>query len=108
MILFARRLTVKYLSHTHCHIDHVLGNDHVKEKYKVNLLIHTYDDLFSGCEVVRSQLRIWRLSRGFADQLLKEGDTVQFGTKPFMFWFLPGHSPARGFYNPRAKGNYEW
>jgi len=47
IFISARRLTVKYLSHAlpYCH---VLGNDHVKEKYKVNLLIHTTMNLFSG------------------------------------------------------------
>ena len=33
-------LKVKLLLNTHCHVDHVLGNDFVKEKYKVEFLIH--------------------------------------------------------------------
>ena len=37
----AKKLKVKILLNTHCHIDHVLGNYFVKEKYKVPFLIHT-------------------------------------------------------------------
>src|SRR5436190_20085589 len=39
----SQKLTVKYLLNTHCHIDHVLGNYHVKEKYQVPFLIHAND-----------------------------------------------------------------
>ena len=34
------KLTVKLLLNTHCHIDHVVGNDFVKSKYNVPFLIH--------------------------------------------------------------------
>src|SRR5262245_59308927 len=35
-----KKLKVKLLLNTHCHIDHVLGNDFVKARYHVPLLIH--------------------------------------------------------------------
>src|SRR5882757_4562934 len=37
------RLTVTTLLNTHCHFDHVLGNDHVKQKYKVPFLIGIHE-----------------------------------------------------------------
>ncbi len=38
--ILSRHLTVKLLLNTHCHIDHVLGNDFVKRQFKVPFLIH--------------------------------------------------------------------
>ena len=100
-----RKLTVKYLLNTHCHIDHVLGNDYIKEKYKVKLLIHPYD------EPVLRAVKSYATNYGFPgyretlpDQYLKEGDTVQFGNTTLEVLFLPGHSPGHiGFYNRDQK-----
>ncbi|HMI66120.1 MAG TPA: MBL fold metallo-hydrolase [Cyclobacteriaceae bacterium] len=100
-----QKLTVKYLLNTHCHIDHVLGNDYVKEKYKVKLLIHAYD------EPLLRAVKNYAPNYGFAgyrealpDQFLKEGDTVQFGNTTLNVLFLPGHSPGHiGFYNREQK-----
>ena len=100
-----QKLTVKYLLNTHCHIDHVLGNDYVKEKYKVKLLIHAYD------EPLLRAVKNYAPNYGFAgyrealpDQFLKEGDTVQFGNTTLHVLFLPGHSPGHiGFYNREQK-----
>ncbi|HLZ17811.1 MAG TPA: MBL fold metallo-hydrolase, partial [Cyclobacteriaceae bacterium] len=38
------RLTIKAILNSHCHIDHVLGNDFVKEKYKAPLMISQLED----------------------------------------------------------------
>ena len=100
-----QKLTVKYLLNTHCHIDHVLGNDYVKEKYKVKLLIHAYD------EPVLRAVKSYAPNYGFPgyretlpDQFLKEGDTVQFGNTTLYVLFLPGHSPGHvGFYDREQK-----
>ncbi len=97
----AQKLTVKYLLNTHCHIDHVLGNDYVKEKYKVKLLIHSFD------EPVLRAVKTYAPNYGFGgyrealpDQFLKEGDIVQFGNTTLHVLFLPGHSPGHvGFFN---------
>src|SRR5688572_24067204 len=37
-------LTVKMLLNTHCHVDHVLGNYFVKERYKVKLYINKIEE----------------------------------------------------------------
>jgi hydroxyacylglutathione hydrolase len=98
-------LSVKYLLNTHCHFDHVLGNDHVKEKYKVKLLIHPKE------EVVLRAVKTYISNYGFAgyretfpDGFLEEGDHVNFGNTSLEIFFLPGHAPGHiGFYHRDQK-----
>ncbi len=101
----SKNLTIKYLLDTHAHIDHVLGNYHVKEKYKVPLLMHKKD------EPVLKAVTAYAPNYGFAnyteavpDQFLEEGDEVVYGTSKFTVLFLPGHSPGHiGFYYKEEK-----
>jgi glyoxylase-like metal-dependent hydrolase (beta-lactamase superfamily II) len=72
-------IRIKYLLNTHCHIDHVLGNDFVKEKYIVPFLIHALE------EPVLKSVKAYAPSYGFAkyneilpDQFMKEGDVISF------------------------------
>jgi len=94
-------IKIKYLLNTHCHIDHVLGNDFVKAKYQVPFLIHQKEE-----PVLRS-VKAYAPSYGFnlyqevlPDGYLAEGDTVSFGNINFEVLFLPGHAPGHiGFYH---------
>jgi hydroxyacylglutathione hydrolase len=98
-------IKIKYLLNTHCHIDHVLGNDFVKEKYKVQLLIHPQE-----VPVLKS-VKAYAPSYGFAqyheatpDLFLNEGDQVAFGNIVFDVLFVPGHAPGHiGFYHHESK-----
>ncbi len=100
-----KALTVKYLLNTHCHVDHVLGNDYVKEKYKVKLLIHSND------EVVLRAVQTYAGAYGFnlykaatPDGYLKEGDSIKIGNSTLDVLFLPGHAPGHvGFLERKQK-----
>jgi len=98
-------IRIKYLLNTHCHIDHVLGNDFVKEKYKVPFLIHPKED------PVLKSVKAYAPSYGFAqyhealpDQFINEGDQISFGNIVFEILFVPGHSPGHiSFYHAESK-----
>ncbi len=98
-------LEVVQLLNTHCHIDHVLGNSFVKDKYGVELGIHK-DDL----EVLRA-VKAYAPSYGFQnyediepDYFLEPGKTVQMGGREFEIIFAPGHAPGHVvFYNEDEK-----
>ncbi len=100
-----KNLEVKFLLNTHCHIDHVLGNYHVKEKYKVPFIIHAIE------EKVLHAVKSYAPNYGFAqymealpDRFIEEGDTFSFGNTQWKILFLPGHAPGHiGFYDESAK-----
>ncbi len=103
--ILREHLSVKLLLNTHCHIDHVLGNDYVKEKYKVPFLIHKIEE-----QVLRA-VKVYAPNYGFAnyreaapDGFLQEGVPVKFGNTIWDVIFLPGHSPGHvGFYDKSSR-----
>lgn len=88
-------LKVKVLINTHCHVDHVLGNSFVKDRYKVELGIHPIE--LSLLRAVKS----YAFNYGFAgyhgtepEYYLNEGDKVKFGNSELQVLFVPGHAPG--------------
>lgn len=88
------------MSHRSC-----IGNDHVKEKYKIPFLTHRIE------EAVLKAVKSYAPNYGFAayrealpDQCLDEGDKVIFGSTQWKVLFVPGHSPGHiAFYDKKEK-----
>ena len=99
------QLQVRILLNTHCHIDHILGNEFVKQKYSTKLYIHQTE------EFVLNAQKIFSPHYGFnhyqeakPDGYLGEGDVVEFGLQKFAVLFVPGHSPGHiAFYHEKEK-----
>jgi len=83
------------LINTHCHIDHILGNDFIINTFSPHFLIHKLDQplllnsieqgMFFGIKVTSSPL---------PDSFLDEGDKIKFGDSEFDILHIPGHSPG--------------
>jgi hydroxyacylglutathione hydrolase len=88
-------LVVKQLINTHCHIDHVLGNAFIKEKFGVQLFIHPQE--VAQLKAVKSYAPNYGFAQyqeAEADGLLNENDSVFFGNQTLEVLFVPGHSPG--------------
>ncbi len=88
------QLTITQVINTHCHIDHVLGNYFVKERYKVPLLIP------KGEEAVLKSVKAYAPSYGFhqyheavPDGYLTEHTPLTLGEEAIQILSVPGHSP---------------
>jgi glyoxylase-like metal-dependent hydrolase (beta-lactamase superfamily II) len=101
----SKQLKIKYLLNTHCHIDHVLGNNYVKEKYKVQFLIHEIElPLLRAVKTYSSNYSFSNYQETLPDAYLKETDHVKFGNTELSILFVPGHSPGHiGFYHSIQK-----
>jgi len=99
------KLKVKYLLNTHCHIDHVLGNYHVKEKYKVPFLIHENDlPVLRAVKTYASNYGFPLYTECLPDSFLKEGDEIILGDTKAKVLFVPGHAPGHiAFYFKEEK-----
>jgi len=84
------------LLNTHCHIDHVLGNRFVTEKWNIDLEIHQLD--LPTLRSVKDYCQLY----GFHNyeespepsKFLCEGEVISFGNSKLDVLFTPGHAPG--------------
>ena len=97
----SKKLKVSKLLNTHGHIDHVLGNAYVKNKYGVELYIHSEDEAtLRSVETYAPVYGFANYAPAYPDHFLKEGETVQVGSSALEVLFVPGHAPGHiAFYN---------
>jgi hydroxyacylglutathione hydrolase len=89
------------LLNTHCHIDHVLGNTFVADKYKIPFYLHE-GELFTYKDTLRwtTLFGIPPLEVPENKVFVTEVDTIRFGESELQIAFTPGHSIASiTFYN---------
>lgn len=101
----ARNLKVVLLLNTHCHIDHVLGNQFVVDTYQVPFLIHAAD------QATLQSVPVYAPAYGFPlyqpatpTGLLEPGQDIRFGQTALQVLFTPGHAPGHVvFYHAKSK-----
>ena len=84
-----------HLINTHCHIDHILGNQFVANKYGLKLTAHKGEKpvlLFGTQTAIMYQIH-YETSPSI-EIFLDEGDHITFGHTSLEVLFTPGHSPA--------------
>lgn len=103
--ILAKGLTVKMLLNTHCHIDHVLGNAFVKEKFKVALHLHRLDEpVLKAVSAYAPNYGFQQYQEASADNYLDEGNEIVIGHQKFQVLFVPGHSPGHvAFFHAEEK-----
>lgn len=98
-------LTPKLLLNTHCHVDHVLGNNFVHETYGLLAKFH------EGEIPVLMEVQNYAPQVGFrydpapiGEEFLTENDTIQIGEDQLTIIYAPGHSPAHLCFYSEAQG----
>ena len=99
-----KALTPVGLINTHCHIDHVLGNEYVARSYGLKLQSHAGEvPVLEACEMVSKMYGISYTPSPDIEVFLDEGQSLKFGNSQLEIFFTPGHSPASiSFYNAEA------
>lgn len=88
-------LNVKYLLNTHCHIDHVLGNKFIKDKYNIDYYAPELD--LPLLENVTEQAKMFGLNippSPLPDKFITEDLILNIGSTLMSFIFTPGHTPG--------------
>ena len=84
------------LINTHCHIDHIFGNNFVNKKWNTRLVINKLElEILKSAHVVAQ-------SYGFNNyepspqpsKYIIEGDIITFGKSELRVLFTPGHAPG--------------
>ncbi len=88
-------LKIKYLINTHCHIDHILGCNFVKEKYNPQFLIPEKDvPLLQNGKAQASAFGVDYKEPPKPDGFITEEKELQLGETKIKFLFTPGHTPG--------------
>jgi glyoxylase-like metal-dependent hydrolase (beta-lactamase superfamily II) len=98
-------IRISGIVNTHCHIDHVLGNEFARNKFNAPLAIP------EGEQEVYRAVKSYAPVYGFpkyreadVDQHLTESDVLSFGNTTFEIMLVPGHSPGHlAFYHKDSK-----
>ena len=93
------------LVNTHCHIDHVLGNRFVLEKYGLELHAHRQEIPVLAAADISS--KIYQINYDPSPEIasfLEQGTFIEFGETKLEILFTPGHSPGSvSFYHKETK-----
>jgi hydroxyacylglutathione hydrolase len=94
-LLGRHKLTVKAIVSTHAHIDHVGGLHKLRQYTGAPVMMHRDDvPLYHGMDVQAAFLGIPTPEIGEIDQLLTDGDVLQWGSMAAQVMHTPGHSPG--------------
>ena len=83
------------LINTHCHIDHIFGNNFISRKYNLTAKIHRKD-----LPLINKAVDIAKIYNVELDppplnvNFLKENDVVTIGETSWQILFTPGHAPG--------------
>ena len=92
-------LVIKHLLNTHAHIDHIIGNAFIKQKYGVSLAMHV-DGLPLLAVACQEKYGFTGYQPVVPDLLLVEGDTVSITNCSLDVLYVPGHAPGHlAFYS---------
>lgn len=93
--IFNKNLQLKYLINTHCHVDHVLGNNFVKSNFNSEFYAPELDlFLLESLEEQAKLFDIKTKKSPLPDYYLSEDLTLSIGNTKLNFIFTPGHTPG--------------
>jgi len=87
-------IPVKLLN-THCHIDHVMGNRFIADKYELKLHAHRLDiPTLEQSEIAAKMYELSYTKSPDIEVFIDENDTISFGKSEMSILFTPGHAPG--------------
>jgi len=88
-------LVLKSIINTHCHIDHIMGNSYLVNKYKVQSIAHKDDlPLIERSKDMAAAFGFDVQEPPIPNQFVNEGDEIKFGNTVLNVKHVPGHSPG--------------
>ena len=94
--ILKNNLKLKFIINTHLHIDHVVGNKFIQDKYNIPVLAHADEEILG--KAIKSQASMFGLSKQYNNveitQPLSIGETIKIGNGELKVISVAGHSPG--------------
>ncbi len=86
---------------THCHFDHIMGVEFIREKYNIPFSAHPEDAIWIERAIEQGHMFGVEVKPVQPiDSFLNENDKIKFGNTVFEIMHIPGHAPGHVvFYN---------
>jgi hydroxyacylglutathione hydrolase len=90
----SKKITIRTLVNTHAHVDHIMGNEEMKQKTGARIVIHEAEaPVLTG--IPQSLLAMFGARPSPpADQTVTDGDVLRVGESSLKVLHTPGHSPG--------------
>lgn len=90
-----QELTVKSIINTHCHIDHILGVEYLRKKYKTEFWCSEEDQFLIDNSEAQGDFFGFKVEKpSKPDRYLNEGEYLNLGGDKIQIYHIPGHSPG--------------
>lgn len=91
----ANKLKPEKIINTHCHFDHIMGVDFVRDEYKIPFLAHADDAFWVSRAVDQGKMYGFEMQPVKPiDSFIEEGKVVAFGNTKLEVIHVPGHAPG--------------
>jgi len=99
------RLTPIKITNTHCHFDHIMGVEFVRNEFKIPFFAHAEDVFWVEKAVAQGEMFGFEMKPvAPIDAFLSENEFVEFGNSRLQIIHVPGHSPGHVvFYSEKDK-----
>lgn len=91
--IFEKKLVIKYLVNTHCHIDHILGCGYLKLKYNPLFFVPEQDIILLENAAMQAEMFGLTIDNPpEPDKFITEDLVLTLGNSEMNFLFTPGHT----------------
>jgi hydroxyacylglutathione hydrolase len=88
-------LTVKWIVHTHAHLDHIYETRDVKERAGGTIALHKGDQFLYDGFLMQAAMFGWQARPVLpVEHWLSDGESLKFGNREAKVIFTPGHTPG--------------
>lgn len=93
------------ITNTHCHFDHIMGVEFIRNEFKIPFCAHSEDAFWVEKAVGQGEMFGFEMKPvAPIDFFLVENEYVEFGNTKLKIIHIPGHSPGHVvFYNEKDK-----
>ena len=93
--LETNKLKLEKIINTHCHFDHIMGVEFIRNEFDVPFYAHAEDEFLIENAVKQARIFGFEITPvGAPDKYIREGELLSVGNSHLEIIHVPGHSPG--------------